>query len=246
MKFNPEDANADSLTGNFGPNCRNCHRGASACDRCHDSSKSIITTDAAAAASNFEETYPNWVSMTAPMMGWNVTSATAYPWGWPYFGGLEPTIPAGFPASYLGDTDNPPDGFDGAAWDPAVKTFFARAASERYYNERTVSWASDWRTNASALSPTCSDDGFSWPHRTMGYMMLKDEMFGLNSNGAEVSVGATKTLNGTDVVAHDLDSVCLDCHNPNIWNASSYANHTDVWGNNLDNFDDELLLRGLP
>lgn len=256
MKFNPEDANAEAGTGNFGPHCRNCHRGASSCERCHADGK-VGTTNETSAAMNFEENYPEWVAAMAPVMGFDVTAASQFPFGYVIYGGLEPTIPAGTPGSFLEAY-----GFEGLQ-----KTAFIRSASERWYHERTVWWASDWRTNATALNPVCSDDGFSFPHRTMGYMMLKDELFGLDFDGTPVGVGevrdgipltiqsdgttaevATDTLPSAlyGQVAHDLDSVCLDCHNPTIWNATSYDNHFDSWSRDDDNYNDELLLRGLP
>ncbi|MCX7832128.1 MAG: hypothetical protein N2440_04435 [Actinobacteria bacterium] len=253
MKFNPEDANAESGTGNFGPHCRNCHRGASSCDRCHENGL-IGTTDTALAAYNVEENYPEFVSSTFG------SNASTFPASWPLYGGLSNIgFPAGFPISWLEAF-----GFDGAHYN---KTTHIRTANERWYHERTVAWASDWRTNATQLSPMCSDDGFSFPHRTMGYMMLKDELFGLDFDGTPVGVGqirdgipstilsdgsttqvATSTLPSQlyQKPAQDLDSVCLDCHNPTIWNATSYDNHFDSWSRSDDNYNDELLLRGLP
>lgn len=251
MKFNPEDANADTGTGNFGPHCRNCHRGASSCERCHTDGL-VSTTDTSLAARNVEEDYPEFAEAA---FGVNVYDN--YPWGWPLYGGLEPTIPAGFPISWL----------EAFGYDAKAKTVFTSSSEERWYHERTVAWASDWRTNATALNPACSDDGFSWPHRTMGFMMLKDELFGLDFDGTPVSVGevrdgipttvlsdgttaqvATNTLPSElyGKAAHDLDSVCLDCHNPTIWNATSADNHFDSWSSDEDNYNDELLLRGLP
>lgn len=141
-------------------------------------------------------------------------------------------------------------------------------ASETWDIERYVEWPTDWDTTDAAVNPTCADNGFYWPHRTMGFMMLKDQLFGLDFDGTPVAVGevrdgvpATDTWSwgdptwrgGNDTTpgfwgeaAHDLDSVCLDCHNPNIWNATAYNDHTDDPADPSDNFDDELILRGLP
>lgn len=256
MKFNPEDANENAGTGNFGPHCRNCHRGASSCERCH-ADGIVGTSDTTIAAMNFEENYPEWVQAMAAWMGFDVNRASQFPYGWVLYGGLAPTIPTGTPGSFL----------EAYGFEAYQKTAFIRNSSERWYNERTVYWANNWRTNASQLSPICSDDGFSFPHRTMGWKMLKDELFGLDFDGSEVAVGTTRTAlpnyiesNGNiatwsasslpaslyNKVAHDLDSVCLDCHNPNIWNATSYDNYFDSWSRDDDNFNDELLLRGLP
>lgn len=55
--------------------------------------------------------------------------------------------------------------------------------------------------------------------------MLKDEMFGLDLNGAKtVSPGTTRSvqkgaptgISGQPV--HDLDSECIECHTPSAWN----------------------------
>ncbi|MDP2211171.1 MAG: hypothetical protein Q8J63_05485 [Candidatus Aquicultor sp.] len=113
---------------------------------------------------------------------------------------------------------------------------------------RTVAWT-DWRTNPAVNSAVCSDDGVSWPHRTLGWKMLKDDLFGIGlKNGvfAVIDVNETRSVGGTDFVAHDLDSVCLDCHNPTVWNAASSSDHTDSAMDPNDDRDDDVLLRGLP
>jgi hypothetical protein len=268
MKFNPEDGNDVNGTGNFGPHCRNCHSGASSCERCHSESwygGKRYTTNTADAAHNYEEDYPEFVQYLKDTLGWSVdvTRASQFPSGWVEYGGLTPAVATGTAASYLEAY-----GFDGGEY---LLTTFKREAADRWFNSRTVAWSTDWRTTETAINPVCSDDGFSWPHRTMGYMMLKDALWGLDFDGSPVAVGEVRDAlpnyiasDGSvaagfrdtsaaatptavyGVAAHDLDSVCLDCHNPNIWNASSYSNHYDSWTKDNDNFDDELLLRGLP
>jgi len=165
------------------------------------------------------------------------------------------------------------------------KSTFGQDVYEPYMKwERTVTWQQtgegngneastndSWRTDPDVLSATCSNDGFSWPHRTLGWKMLKDDLFGIDFTGNPIGVGMTRTYAGTydtgtgsldtaatkldDYVdanlghlkspAHDLDSVCLDCHNPTIWNATS-ASHADTAATSADDMNDELLLRGLP
>ncbi|PIX51801.1 MAG: hypothetical protein COZ51_07635, partial [Candidatus Aquicultor secundus] len=107
------------------------------------------------------------------------------------------------------------------------------------------------------VSATCADDGLSFPHRTLGWKMLKDDLFGIDigisgdSTGAagqdsEV-VGAGESRQGAygnGVAAHDVDSVCLDCHNPTVWGATSSSNHTDTGGNTI--YNDDVIQRGLP
>ena len=58
-----------------------------------------------------------------------------------------------------------------------------------YKKSRDVDWPSDWRTtttivDSATINSFCSDDGFSWPHRTLGWMMLKDDLFGLGFDGS--------------------------------------------------------------
>jgi hypothetical protein len=150
-----------------------------------------------------------------------------------------------------------------AADDTTIKSTYD--ASERWSIDRYVEWPTDWDTTAAAVSYECADNGFYWPHRTMGYMMLKDQLFGLDFDGTPVAVGEVRDAvpsgwtwgepawrNGNNTTptfwgqpAHDLDSVCLDCHNPNIWNATAYGVYTDGAGS-ADDYNNELLLRGLP
>jgi len=68
--------------------------------------------------------------------------------------------------------------------------------------------------------------------------MLKDEMFGLNFNGTEtvgpdttrsVQPGAPTSISGQP--AHNLDSACIECHNPSVWNTE---------------YPRELIFHGIP
>ncbi|PIU27870.1 hypothetical protein, partial [Candidatus Aquicultor secundus] len=119
-------------------------------------------------------------------------------------------------------------------------------------NSRTVEWSTAWRSSTIPITATCSDDGFSWPHRTLGWKMLKDDLFGIDIGGDGaghpklVSVGETRSVQFGGGKAHDVDSVCLDCHNPTVWGATSSSNHTDTAGTTIDDKNDDLLLRGLP
>lgn len=214
-------------TGNFGPHCRNCHRGSSDCAVCHEAG--ALASSNQQAAMNKDE------------------------YGDYYF-------------------------VSGGTWFPK-STFDALGAdlSKYWRHERSIEWDTDWRTSDATttaagatdpqISTACSNDGFSWPHRTMGFKLLKDEMWGLDFDGSEVAIGETRSelpdyissdgnmykmvtsdLPSTsyNIEAQDLDSVCLDCHDPNVWNASSYQDHVDSTTDTTDDYDDELLLRGLP
>lgn len=46
------------------------------------------------------------------------------------------------------------------------------------------------------LNGKCIDGGFSFPHRTLGANMLKDELYGIDFDGTVISAGTTRTANG--------------------------------------------------
>ncbi len=48
----------------------------------------------------------------------------------------------------------------------------------------------------SAISDPCLDGGFSFPHRTLGYNMLKDELWGVDFDGQAIAAGVARTANG--------------------------------------------------
>ena len=209
LRFNPEDGQ------DFGPNCRNCHKGSSGCRTCH------------------QEPLANY---TISPPAYTVDSATA----------ANDALELSTYSVFLTST-----GADNMVVESPTYKFYKKS--------RTVDWSNTWRTasgfvasgqrmatgqeNASGVGSPCADDGFSWPHRTLGFKMLKDDLFGLDFNGQPISVGDSRHDGANAYAVHDLDSVCLDCHNPTIWNASSTATHTDTASNP---YNDELLLRGLP
>jgi len=195
MKFDPEDEK------DFGPNCRNCHKGSSACNTCHQEPKAGYTLSTTPYTSDDEAAADNSLGLST---------------------------------YYVYKTST---GQDNLVAETALYKFFKQS--------HTVVWDPGWRTSEEVLDPTCSDDGFSWPHRTLGWKMLKDDLFGLGFDGTEVSVGDSRTYSGASYPVHDLDSVCLDCHNPIVWNATSMS-HVDDPENDTDNYNDELLTRGLP
>ncbi len=246
MKFNPEDEQLG------GPRCRNCHKGSSGCGGCHNTDVSEldgVTTDTAGsagaeAASNSRTAITFLFSAMYQMAGYpapsleSVAPLTAYKMtttseGIDQLNSLEVTFtPAG------------------DIWGKAVN-----GKTPIIKNSRTVSWSTAWRSDANPnLSGGCSDDGLSWPHRTLGWKMLKDDLFGIDVTGtynggksAVIGVGETRKFSGT--VTHDLDSVCLDCHNPTIWNAGQVQTkegHVDTPDTTADDKADDLLQRGLP
>jgi hypothetical protein len=119
-----------------------------------------------------------------------------------------------------------------------------------------------YKTSAVAgLNGKCIDGGFSFPHRTLGNAMLKDELYGIDFDGTPVAAGvvrgsdaglttistwvaetgnaqsislAVRTDSGTitGVAAENTDSVCIDCHGD-----ATYYQPT---------LPQELVLKGLP
>ncbi len=108
---------------------------------------------------------------------------------------------------------------------------------------------------ATVVGNACMDGGFSYPHRTLGANMLKDALYGIDFDGTPLAPGARRgagltpaTLPGgsplglrgsyriealVDAVTENLDSTCLDCHNPNIWNGSDPSYETSFTANNV-------------
>jgi hypothetical protein len=215
MVFNPEDDQ------DFGPHCRNCHKGSSRCSVCHDNTGAA--TDVSASIGT---TANNAVNKSLYSM-----SRTT----------LVNTPTADNPLGSNRDLVSP----SGASGLNSTLGYFQKS--------RTANWSTDWRNATGAVAMgkisgnvNCADDGFSWPHRTLGWKMLKDDLFGLNFNGTTVDVGGARSDGTTTHTAHDLDSVCLDCHNPTVWNATSSSDHTDDPTTSADDMDYDVLLRGLP
>jgi len=224
MVFNPEDEQ------DFGPHCRNCHRGSSRCTTCHNTSGTgAITGDKDFGANNAEKKSYFRIGKTTT----DDTNTVAH-----YV-----SVASGGTAAGAENTASTTYGF--------------------FKKSRTTDWPSDWRTTSTQLmasvsdtqtiagADVCSDDGFSWPHRTLGWKMLKDDLFGLDFDGSAIAVGDSRTYAGLPAgnAAHDIDSVCLDCHNPTVWNdgqAASKAGHVDTTSTADDNHNDELITRGLP
>lgn len=260
MQFNPEDLTT------FGPHCRNCHKGSSGCGRCHSESsgadsllaKAIYPSQPpytavqalARAAENNRDRAP--ATLTYDVINDVWVWSDEYP-------GLQGQTLYHEKQTTTGQSNMVFDyNFTKAHGDASLPA--NDKLSFMYKKSRTVDWYDDWRTATGfvqmgkmmangaeqGVGVDCSDDGFSWPHRTLGWKMLKDDLFGLNFDGTPVSVGQTRNYGGTNYVAHDLDSVCLDCHNPTVWRATSASDYTDDPANANDNHDDELLTRGLP
>jgi len=238
MKFNPEDGQT------YGPHCRNCHKGSSACGTCHSYNGNETTS--ALTPSGWIGAYNSYAASEDDAADNSLNDTT-------------------YDVAYTSDDQPNP-----------LAAGYSTATGGFIKNSREADWYADWRTatgfvqmgqkmttgNESGVGTDCSDDGVSWPHRTLGWKMLKDDLFGIDLAGNVVTAGEYRTADGLEKTttatgnyqAHDIDSVCLDCHNPTVWNASKNTTdpddptkntHYDGAGD-VDNYDDELLLRGLP
>ncbi|MBN2841427.1 MAG: hypothetical protein JXP37_10780 [Coriobacteriia bacterium] len=49
----------------------------------------------------------------------------------------------------------------------------------------------------------CLDGGFSFPHRTLGKDMLKDELWGIDFDGSPIAFGEVRTANANTLAAYD-------------------------------------------
>ncbi|PKQ15941.1 MAG: hypothetical protein CVT67_07120 [Actinobacteria bacterium HGW-Actinobacteria-7] len=137
------------------------------------------------------------------------------------------------------------------------------------------------RTQAVAsISGKCLDGGFSYPHRTLGANMLKDSIWGVDFDGTEVAAGDPRSYNGalltaaaadltdfysggasfdadtivgTNAIAENLDSVCIDCHGDATYWAGDASDEVTFTSTNplmtsqsWDVAGWNLLLKGLP
>jgi hypothetical protein len=231
MKFNPEDSY------DFGPDCRTCHRGSSDCGICHSSDQAT------------NKAWRDIYTMAETAVNDQDISAADGIQGTSWFSNVFTTV----------------DGYDTT---PTASDTDLANGPIMFKHEQSVDWSivptGNWRTSedtaTAAVSDYCSNDGFSWPHRTLGWKMLKDDLFGLDFDGTVVGVGDERDGGGSSYdssytvevastylfnkAAHDIDSVCLDCHNPTIWNATS--GYDDTASTTADDYNDELILRGLP
>jgi len=242
MKFNPEDG---QITG---PRCRNCHRGSSGCGACHNEAPYQLNDPNATDEMKVENGRASITELFAAMfqMIGQMDTDTVHMYT-PY-------------TDYnMLQTSNDLDNQISQSLFLVDKNIVGQIKQSR-----SVEWTSTLRT-VDGANVSCGDDGLSWPHRTLGWKMLKDDLFGIDIGDPDndgtgdsdlVAPGsARRGTIGTGMEAHDLDSVCLDCHNPTIWNASKNTTdpddptkntHFDSTGSDVDDFDDDLLMRGLP
>ena len=167
----------------------------------------------------------------------------------------------------------------GSAWasveldrsDYTTSTNFMREGVSAY---TAVPGVNEFAVAAAVPAAQCIDGGFSYPHRTLGANMLKDQLYGVDFDGTIVNPGDTRmdvasaeTLFGAayldnspraDEIAgqtvDNLDSVCIDCHGDGTyWNGGddnkvSFTSYDPLsaTGANWTVEGWELLLKGLP
>jgi hypothetical protein len=66
-------------------------------------------------------------------------------------------------------------------------------------NGRSVFWPNSFQANSAIanINGQCVDGGFSFPHRTLGANMLKDQLWGVDFDGTPIAAGATRGTAGT-------------------------------------------------
>jgi len=74
-----------------------------------------------------------------------------------------------------------------------TSTITAKVGNQTSYASQTF-----LRTSATVggVGEPCLDGGFTFPHRTLGKDMLKDELWGVDYDGTVVAVGDDRTMNG--------------------------------------------------
>ena len=109
-----------------------------------------------------------------------------------------------------------------AAYQPA--SAYATPATSIAYNNNRTNYSSQAYIRQSAVvgavGSACLDGGFSFPHRTLGKDMLKDELFGIDFDGGVINAGDLRSANGGTATPstgqHSLDVLAGD---PGLGNA---------------------------
>jgi hypothetical protein len=84
-----------------------------------------------------------------------------------------------------------------------VSSAFTANTSAKVGNQTNYSPISAYRQSATvgAVGDPCLDGGFSFPHRTLGVNMLKDELFGVDFDGTPIAAGEVRTANANTLAA---------------------------------------------
>jgi hypothetical protein len=73
-------------------------------------------------------------------------------------------------------------------------------------NGKSVYWPNSFQANSAVanINGQCIDGGFSFPHRTLGANMLKDQLFGIDFDGAPIAQGVARGTAGTSADLSNL------------------------------------------
>lgn len=128
--------------------------------------------------------------------------------------------------SRMPDIDWPRDAYAVAgdkSSDSSLNHTKARVLKRGQSGLRAVSWDPEWRNLDLTCSDQCANFGFSYPHKTFAWKMLKNELYGTyfddrNEELVQARQLLVKYSALTAQPAHDvINSVCLDCHNMTVW-----------------------------
>ncbi|HEY3373750.1 MAG TPA: hypothetical protein VGK02_01640 [Candidatus Aquicultor sp.] len=84
-------------------------------------------------------------------------------------------------------------------------------------------WDPQRKNSSVECSSECVNLGYSWPHRTFAWKMLKNELYGVYLDDQNVEVTQVKQLLvkysaiSAQPAQDPIGAVCLDCHNPFVW-----------------------------
>lgn len=127
-------------------------------------------------------------------------------------------------------------------------------------------------SNVAGINGQCIDGGFSWPHRTLGANLLKDQLYGVDFDGSQIAPGAVRGLTANDaaLVAAGFSAQPSGIATVNPTFVGSRTATNTLWGQPAENTDSvcidchgdgtyyqrgtgatdpmnwELLLKGLP
>jgi len=84
-----------------------------------------------------------------------------------------------------------------------VSSAYTATIDAKVANQSNYAPPSAYRQSATvgAIGEPCLDGGFSFPHRTLGVNMLKDELFGVDFDGTPIAAGQVRTTNASTLAA---------------------------------------------
>jgi hypothetical protein len=83
----------------------------------------------------------------------------------------------------------------------AAYTATTTAGVSNMSNYASQSFIRQSAISTTTIGEACLDGGFSFPHRTLGANMLKDELYGIDFDGSPVAAGVARTTNAAGGLA---------------------------------------------